>query len=207
MLRLEIVAIAIFQKNPRAHKNKIGTSPPTPKNLKYPPPPKTRNFMDMGFFLQKERIFPGVHKIGAAISGPRTADKKFYGHEDFSEFCGLENPAKERLFSWLVPQKKGFFSWLVPPLPWKTKKNTRCIQLARYFGKIGDLKITSTSTERQKPSQNLAPVLVIISWNSLVFSRRIITSAGFLPVLRPRRVSTSSGNKSVSHKRSLRSPS
>ena len=27
---------------------------------------------------------------------------------------------------------------------------------------IGDLKITSTSTERQKRSQNLAPVLVII---------------------------------------------
>ena len=44
---------------------------------------------------------------------------------------------------------------------------------------IGDLKISSTSTERQKRSQNLAPVLVIISGNSLVFSRRIITSIGF----------------------------
>ena len=31
--------------------------------------------------------------------------------------------------------------------------------------KIGDLKITSASTERQKRSQNLAPVLVIISGN------------------------------------------
>ena len=63
------------QKNPRAHKNKIGTSPPPP-NPNYPPP-KTRNFMDTGFFLQKERIFPGVHKIGAAISGPRIADTNF----------------------------------------------------------------------------------------------------------------------------------
>ena len=29
------------------------------------------------FFLQKERIFPGVHKIGAPISGPRIADTNF----------------------------------------------------------------------------------------------------------------------------------
>ena len=34
---------------------------------------------------------------------------------------------------------------------------------------IRDLEITCTSTERQKRSQNLAPVLVIISGNSLVF--------------------------------------
>ena len=44
---------------------------------------------------------------------------------------------------------------------------------------IGDLKITSTSTERQKRSQNLAPVLLIISGKSLVFSRKIITSTDF----------------------------
>ena len=33
--------------------------------------------MDMGFFLQEERIFPGVHKIDAPISGPRIADTNF----------------------------------------------------------------------------------------------------------------------------------
>ena len=44
---------------------------------------------------------------------------------------------------------------------------------------VGDLKITSTSAERQKRSQSLAPVLVIISGNSLVFSRKIITSTNF----------------------------
>ena len=44
---------------------------------------------------------------------------------------------------------------------------------------VGDLKITSTSTERQKRSQNLAPVLVIIPGKSLVFSRKIITSTDF----------------------------
>ena len=47
-------------------------------------------------------------------------------------------------------------------------------------------------------------MLVIISGNSLVFSRKIITSTGFYSVLRPRRVSTSSGKKSVSHKNPLR---
>ena len=61
-----------FQKNPRAHKNKIGT-PPTPKT----PPPQKRGILRTWFFLQKERIFPGVHKIGAPISGPRIADTNF----------------------------------------------------------------------------------------------------------------------------------
>ena len=66
----------ISQKNPRAHKNIIGTPPPPPKNPKKPqiPPPKTRNFMDIVF---PGRIFPGVHKIGAAASGPRITDTNF----------------------------------------------------------------------------------------------------------------------------------
>ena len=37
----------------------------------------------------------------------------------------------------------------------------------------------STSTEGQKLPENLAPVLVIISGKSLVFSRKMITSTGF----------------------------
>ena len=65
--------VSPLQRNPRAHKNKIGTPPPQNPNN---PPPKTRNFMDR-VCLQKERIFPGVHTIGAAISGPRIADMNF----------------------------------------------------------------------------------------------------------------------------------
>ena len=42
----------------------------------YPPPPK-RGILWTWVFLQKERIFPGAHKIGAAISGPRIADTNF----------------------------------------------------------------------------------------------------------------------------------
>ena len=61
------------QKNPRAHKNKIGTPPP--QSPKYPP--LKRGILWTWLFLQNRRFFPGVHKIGAAISGPRIADKNF----------------------------------------------------------------------------------------------------------------------------------
>ena len=74
---------ATIQKNPCAHKKIIGTSPP--KKKPQIPPPKTRNFMDMAFSCRKNAFFPGAHKIGAAISGPKIADKKIYGHEDVSE--------------------------------------------------------------------------------------------------------------------------
>ena len=40
-----------IEKNPCAHKNKIGTPPP--KTQEYPPPPNTRNFMGMGFSSRK----------------------------------------------------------------------------------------------------------------------------------------------------------
>ena len=45
------------QKNPRAHKNKIGLPPPPPQNPNTPPHPKTRNFMDIGFFLAERAHF------------------------------------------------------------------------------------------------------------------------------------------------------
>ena len=64
------------QKNPRAHKNKIGLPPPPP-NLKYPPPPKRGTLWTWRFSCRKNAEILGVHKIGAAISGPRIADKNF----------------------------------------------------------------------------------------------------------------------------------
>ena len=42
--------------------------------------------MDMEVFLQKERIFSGAHKIGAAISGPRIADTNFADTRIFLNF-------------------------------------------------------------------------------------------------------------------------
>ena len=64
--------------------------PPPPPKPKIPPPPKTRNFMDRGFSCRTDAFFPGVHKIGAALSGPRIADKEFYGHGDFSKKNGSD---------------------------------------------------------------------------------------------------------------------
>ena len=69
------VFVQRLSEKPRAHKNKIGTSPPPPKP-KIPPPPK-RGILWTWFFLQNGSIFPGAHKIGAAISGPRIADTNF----------------------------------------------------------------------------------------------------------------------------------
>ena len=66
----------IAQKHPRAHKHKIGTPPPPP-NPQITPPLKRVILRTWRFFLQKEHIFPGVHKIGAPISGPRIADTNF----------------------------------------------------------------------------------------------------------------------------------
>ena len=62
-----------FQKNPRAHKNKIGTPPPPPPKH----PPKKGEFYGHGFSCRKNAFFPGVHKIGAPISGPRITDTNF----------------------------------------------------------------------------------------------------------------------------------
>ena len=70
-----VYAVKVYQKNPRAHKNKIGTPPPKKKNPNTPP--LKRGILWTWFFLQKERIFPGVHKIGVPISGPRIADTNF----------------------------------------------------------------------------------------------------------------------------------
>ena len=74
---------------------KIKSALPPPKKPQTPntPPPKRRNFVDMVFFCRKNAFFRGAHKIGAAISGPRIADKKFYGHEDFSELALTRNGA------------------------------------------------------------------------------------------------------------------
>ena len=63
----------VFQKNPRAHKNKIGTPPPKPKI----PPLKQGILWTWRFSCRRNTEILGAHKIGAAISGPRIADKNF----------------------------------------------------------------------------------------------------------------------------------
>ena len=62
-----------YQKNPRAHKNKIGTPPP-PKP-KIPPPSKTRNFMDMGFSCRTDAFFQASIKLAHPFPAPELRKK------------------------------------------------------------------------------------------------------------------------------------
>ena len=68
-----------LQKNPRAHKNKIGTSPPPPPNPKYPPPPKTRNFMDMVFPAEWTHFFQASIKLAHPFPAPELRTIIFFG--------------------------------------------------------------------------------------------------------------------------------
>ena len=84
--------VAKNQKNPRAHKNKIGTPPP-PKT-----PPKKGEFYGHGFSYRKNAFFPGVHKIGAPISGPRIADTNFTDTRIFLKKSLLATHVNEEKF-------------------------------------------------------------------------------------------------------------
>ena len=75
--------------------------------------------MDMGFFLQKERIFPGVHQIGALISGPRIADTNFTDTRIFLK--QLKGKIVSELFT-LFALFSHFFGIFSPrTFPFKTK--------------------------------------------------------------------------------------
>ena len=69
-------SLSSFQKNPRAHKNQIGTSPPKTQNTPTPLPPKKEEFYGHGGFPAES---PGAHKIGAriAFSAPELRTKNF----------------------------------------------------------------------------------------------------------------------------------
>ena len=63
--------------------------PPQKKNKNNPRPLKG-DILWTRFFLQKERIFPGAHKSGVAISGPRIADKNFTDTRIFLEMSSTK---------------------------------------------------------------------------------------------------------------------
>ena len=66
-------------------KIKSALSPPPPKT-----PPQNAEFYGPGFSCRKNAFFPGVHKIGAAIAGPRIADTNFTDTRIFRGFRGLQ---------------------------------------------------------------------------------------------------------------------
>ena len=90
--------------------------PPPKKKPKYPP--LKRIILWTWFFLQNGRFFPGVHKIGAAISGPRIVDKNFTdtrifrslisrksGRKKFIEKSHIQISFTARFWEWEGPTK------------------------------------------------------------------------------------------------------
>ena len=62
--------------------------PPPPKKK----PPKKGEFYGHCFSCRKNAFFPGVHKIGAPISGPRIADTNFTDTRIFLIICCIPKP-------------------------------------------------------------------------------------------------------------------
>ena len=60
-------------KNPRAHKNKIGTPPP-PKNP-IPPPPQTEEFYGHGFSCRTDAFFQASIKLAQPFPAPELRTK------------------------------------------------------------------------------------------------------------------------------------
>ena len=84
-------SINVYQKNPRAHKNKIGT-PPKPETT--PSPPKRGILWTWRFSCRKNAL--GAHRIGAAVSGPRIADTNSGSGKRGVEFKGGSHHDRNR---------------------------------------------------------------------------------------------------------------
>ena len=97
-----------FRKILAPMKIKSALPPPPPQKPQIPPPLK-RGILWTWLLLQNGRIFPGVHKIGADISGPRIVDKNV---TDTRIFYVKSLPER-------VPGDKFLF------LPWKVWWNFR----------------------------------------------------------------------------------
>ena len=78
-----------FRKIRAPIKIKSALPPPPPR-----PPPKKEEFYGHGFSCRKNAFFPGVHKIGAPISGPRIADTNFTDTRIFLTFGKLRESFK-----------------------------------------------------------------------------------------------------------------
>ena len=97
----------LSQKNPRAHKIKSALPPPQTQNT--PPPLKRGSLWTWRFSCTRKAIFPGAHKIGAAISGPRIADTTFTDMRIFLIICfsRTKNQPKEEVFRTDIPRTSG----------------------------------------------------------------------------------------------------
>ena len=70
---------------------KIKSALPPPQT-----PPQNAEFYGHGFSCRKNEFFPGVHKIGAAIAGPRIADTNFTDTRIFLKLATQNPPCYHR---------------------------------------------------------------------------------------------------------------
>ena len=110
-----------YRAIPRDHLRKIlapikikSALPPPKKKPKIPSPPQNEEFLWTWFFLQNGHIFPGVHKIGATISGPRIADKNLTDTRIFLTISAIP-PSHCAPWGFLVSQHGQ--SGAIPPPP------------------------------------------------------------------------------------------
>ena len=68
-MRMQLASPRIFQKNPRAHKNKIGT-PPCPQNQNSPPCPKRGILWTWRFSCTKKAFFQVSIKLAQPFPAP-----------------------------------------------------------------------------------------------------------------------------------------
>ena len=160
----------LVRKIPAPIKIKSALPPPPPpkKKPKYPPPPLKRGILRTQVFLQKEGIFPGVRKIGAAISGPRIADTNFTDTRifliwDFPDLSGdspdifpirpfsLSRPIKSTCVGtvpkgsagtiWTFPKKSGKPPRFGnPPVPLAPEKQVFMCSVCEFFPVISWVK-------------------------------------------------------------------
>ena len=100
------------QKNPRAHKNKIGTPPPPKKKKPNTPPPQTEEFYGHGFFFcRKNAFFQAPIKLAQPFPAPELRTNNFTDTRIFLSKPMAENAENEPVCSralWLdVPSVLG----------------------------------------------------------------------------------------------------
>ena len=115
------------------------------------------------------------------VSAERSFGRSFrsgggqFGAKFFAKFAAKFSTKFSALSCWDSQSKKNFSA----KFPWPCTAKLEKIQGKNFTTRFCRGTLANTSTERQKCSQNLAPVLVMISRNSLVCSRKSITSTGF----------------------------
>ena len=91
--QIKLCCDCLHQKNPRAPKNRIGTSTPPSEKNPDPPPPNEEFYGHGGFSSRKNEKSQAPSKNWRSHFRAQNCGQKNYGHEAFSEFkyCRVRN--------------------------------------------------------------------------------------------------------------------